>query len=308
MAKPTPNNVYRAQQELTRRLTRSLTPLLSPFLGLKISTNVVLAITRAIFPAVQAARAQSRQLARAVYLEALKEWDSSAPAIAEPGIRQYVEKNLETAVSKALDISGNENIEADDLERVVSVADLHTRNAYRNSQLAHVLNDDNIVGWARIDPEPPTCEFCRLLISRGPVYKTEKSAGGKNKFHIGCTCIVQKVFRGQEKTWIGRDQYLAERKRYQDATRGKSGKEARRAWREAVAEANGRKAVERREASEQAAKQLPDTREAELKAARAQLRTLEAMNPSSDSAKRYKARQMKVLRDRISRLESRATG
>ena len=160
MAKPTPNNVYRAQQELTRRLTRSLIPLLSPFLGMKITTNVVLAITRAIFPAVQAARAQSRQLARAVYLEALKEWNSSAPAIAEPGIRQYVEKNLETAVSKALDISGNENIEADDLERVVSVADLHTRNAYRNSQLAHVLNDDNIVGWARIDPEPPTCEFC----------------------------------------------------------------------------------------------------------------------------------------------------
>lgn len=75
-------------------------------------------------------------------------------------------------------------------------------------------------GFARFDPRPPTCAFCTMMISRGPVYHSAKdgsSAGWPfgterlerlildddpdeinelmNKWHPGCTCIVVPVYK-----------------------------------------------------------------------------------------------------------------
>lgn len=81
-------------------------------------------------------------------------------------------------------------------------------------------------GWARYDPAPPTCEFCLMMISRGPVYEVD-TAGfrgdetlAKNlwlriernqgedaqlaeeymhslmkRWHPHCTCIVVPVYK-----------------------------------------------------------------------------------------------------------------
>lgn len=302
MARPTPSEIYRAQQELTRRITRVLAEILSPYLGLRVTAEIVRAISRAILPVVLGGRDKSKQLARAVYVETKREWSPGSSVVPEPRVREYTEQHLAEAVDRALLVGGNDVIHPEDLERVAAVADTHVRNAYRNTSLAYVHNDDDIVGWARIDPLPPTCEFCRLLIARGPVYKSAKTAGGRNKFHTGCTCIPQLVVRGQERNWPGREMYLAERQRYENATKGKSGKEARKAWREAVDKANGRETARKRETSEQSSKKL--NMEEALRASRRQLQVLESMNPTSDSAKRYRSRQVKVLRERISRLEA----
>ena len=46
------------------------------------------------------------------------------------------------------------------------------------------------VRYARVPTGAETCTFCRMLASRGFVYKTAKSAGQFNHFHRGCDCRV----------------------------------------------------------------------------------------------------------------------
>lgn len=302
MAAPTPRQVYDEQQKETRRLVRVLATLLAAFLGLPVTPKTVRDLAKAIFPEVVKSRGRQEDLARRVY-EAAKADAGLPEPIKSPETREYTLEGLEKGIDEALKVSGNESLTARDLESVANTADMHSRNAFRNRMTAYSVNDDDVLGWARVDPVPPTCEFCRLLISRGPVYKTAKTAGDRNRYHKGCTCVPQLVFRGQRNSWPGREMYLAELERYKQATKGKRGKEARRAWRDAVNRANGRPSAKRRESTEQATK----TNEIDLQAARAQLETLRNMNPSSDSAKEYRERQMKVLEERIKKL-TRATG
>lgn len=253
---PTPSDVYQAQQSLTRQLVKALVPVLAPFLGAKRRPSLARAIASAIFPVIRSGRSESEKLARRVYTLQKADWDRDRPPIADPKIRAYEIGDLVAALVKDLEINDAPEIESEDLERIANSADLHTRNAYRNKELAYVHNDEDVVGWARVDPKPPTCEFCRLLISRGPVYKSAKSAEGRNRYHKGCTCVPQIVFRGQENDWPGREMYEAELARYRKATKGKSGKAARKAWREAVDAVNASSSVQNREKQEQSAKSV----------------------------------------------------
>lgn len=57
------------------------------------------------------------------------------------------------------------------------------------------------VGWARhTHPERAqtrkSCDFCRMLEGRGPVYRSEESAGlaGANHYHDNCHCVPVPTF------------------------------------------------------------------------------------------------------------------
>lgn len=87
----------------------------------------------------------------------------------------------------------------------------------RRTLLRAVSEDEEALGWARFDPEPPTCAFCTMLISRGPDYLSARTAGltvgneeardlydrGElselnklmNDWHPNCTCVVVPVFK-----------------------------------------------------------------------------------------------------------------
>lgn len=60
-----------------------------------------------------------------------------------------------------------------------------------------VANDRKALGWARATTGDP-CTFCRTLASRGPVYKTEKSADFETHGH--CACTPEPVYRGDPKS------------------------------------------------------------------------------------------------------------
>jgi hypothetical protein len=101
--------------------------------------------------------------------------------------------------------------------------------------------DGEALGWARMTG-PNACHFCALMVSRGPVYHTEQTAGaaanrrfkgdGKYKFHDHCDCTVVPIFRGQ-----GWDPpaYVQEWDRlYMESTGGVGGTKGKlRAWRKA---------------------------------------------------------------------------
>mgnify|MGYP001417666398 CR=1 FL=1 len=105
--------------------------------------------------------------------------------------------------------------------------------------------DRRVLGWMRVTDDDP-CHFCALLASRGVVYRSAETAARRrdpgrvpaswgsvardelSKYHPRCACQVVPVYTRD-------DPRLAESRRlydeYRRVTRGKSGADARRAWR-----------------------------------------------------------------------------
>lgn len=64
----------------------------------------------------------------------------------------------------------------------------HIFNAHRDTTLANVHNERG-ARWARVGA-PDACPFCRMLTTRGHVYRTQQSAGVGNSYHDHCKCSV----------------------------------------------------------------------------------------------------------------------
>lgn len=102
-----------------------------------------------------------------------------------------------------------------------------------------VSQDRAAKGWARLT-RPGACSFCRLLATRGAVYKSDRTAGrdasarfvgeGEFKFHNHCHCYVEPLFTTYEPTAQAR----ADLALYKQVTKGLSGVDARNAFRRAV--------------------------------------------------------------------------
>jgi hypothetical protein len=106
-------------------------------------------------------------------------------------------------------------------------ASRHVLTGGRQSLLTLLQDDQQAIGWARVTDGDP-CAFCALLASRGPVYKTEQSAGFQP--HDACACQPEPVY-SRDSLWPGRGAEF--RRLYREATRGYSGKDAINAFRRA---------------------------------------------------------------------------
>lgn len=118
-----------------------------------------------------------------------------------------------------------------------AVIDKHVRSAAHDGIIQASDNDSNALGFARALSGAENCAFCLMLASRGPVYKTAKSAtlrADGETFHPRCDCIAVPVY--DSANWPGRDEYLAAQKLWKSATAGYSGKDALNALRRAVYE------------------------------------------------------------------------
>lgn len=69
----------------------------------------------------------------------------------------------------------------------------------RNTILGTVERDKYALGWARVTDGDP-CPFCAMLAGRGPVYKSEGSAGFDAHGH--CGCCAEPTYSGSE--WPGK--------------------------------------------------------------------------------------------------------
>jgi hypothetical protein len=103
----------------------------------------------------------------------------------------------------------------------------HALNAGRDTIIESVSADPRALGWARVTDSKP-CSFCRMLASRGPVYRSK--AGGF-KAHLRCGCSAEPVFHA-DAPWPGQAQEWAQQ--WKETTQGLSGKDARKAFRQAV--------------------------------------------------------------------------
>lgn len=98
-------------------------------------------------------------------------------------------------------------------------------NGARQAVLQAVSADAKAVAWMRVTASDP-CAYCAMLASRGPVYRTEQTAGFLA--HAACRCVPQAVFsRADAKALRDNDLY----KQWVAATRGYGGQDAINAWR-----------------------------------------------------------------------------
>lgn len=122
-------------------------------------------------------------------------------------------------------------------DKVQAVAERHARMPSREALTDAVESDDDDVGpevgWARVLTGAESCGFCAMLASRGPVFKSKKSAsdaGGVDgkAYHDNCDCEVVLVREDQD--WVGREEYEALEQLWASSTAGTNGKSALKAF------------------------------------------------------------------------------
>lgn len=241
----TPDRRLKASQHLFRRLLRRLLPMR----GRPVTPALLDQVAARTIAEILAARAVYQRFAVNSYQDAVRQ------PIATPPIREYVRADWRSALDKVarIDTPNALPIVSDQfMERTLTRADLHARNAERNQTIAFAVHDpDQVEGWARIDRVPPTCPLCRITISRGPVYSSKDAAGGDgNDYHVGCTCETVLVLKGQKDSWPGIEFYRRELKFYKDSVKGASN--AAKAYRAAVNADNARQEGTVQKAAERA--------------------------------------------------------
>ncbi|MEU0937581.1 hypothetical protein [Embleya sp. NPDC005971] len=90
-------------------------------------------------------------------------------------------------------------------QRTEAAAGRLALDAGRRTIVEAVEQDPDARGWYR-SAQPTACAFCRLMASRGAVYKTRGTAGadandgfeggGRFKYHNDCACVAMPVLRG----------------------------------------------------------------------------------------------------------------
>lgn len=198
------------------------------------------AVRSALMPIVQQARAQSSVLAQAAYREARAEAGVGADGFEPSGPLPLAIKRLESALDvtgpvefKKAIAAGKSPQQAMDAAavRMVGSTQYLALEGGRSVMKESIDADERATGWARVTDSDP-CAWCAMLASRGPVYKSAKTAGdprqGGNRYHDHCSCQAWPAFTNDE-PFIG----IAE-KLYDDwlaATRGRGGTHAVNAFR-----------------------------------------------------------------------------
>ena len=122
-------------------------------------------------------------------------------------------------------------------DKVQAVAERHARMPSREAFTDAVESGDDDdgpeIGWARVLTGAESCGFCAMLASRGPVYKSKKSAsdaGGVDgkAYHDNCDCEVVLVREDQD--WVGREEYEALEQLWASSTAGTNGNSALKAF------------------------------------------------------------------------------
>ncbi|MFE3461362.1 hypothetical protein ACFXKD_27780 [Nocardiopsis aegyptia] len=169
---------------------------------------------QAAYPAVYQSRLEHWQLAQAFYREERQRATGLAGPVDFPR-RNYPPEALNAGLTQMVR-PRLDALEEDDpvptvlVEEVLEVADRHAAAGGREAMVDAARHDPEALGYARIAVGAETCAFCLMLVSRGPVYKSESAAllrdGTGEPYHDRCDCIAVPVF--DRASWPGRDEYL----------------------------------------------------------------------------------------------------
>jgi len=232
----------RAQRSITSRAVQLILQLLFPYRGVPLTSTSWRFIVRGMFPIVDTARRESAMLMREYYDSQRREhfgnddYDLDLPSYDIA----WLEESLRPVFKEARVIDLDDGKVVETALRVAK----EVENGGRRMALNAVRGETRRVGFARVATGRETCAFCLMLVSRGPVYKTELKAGAKHegaaeiletrndfsdeelddlmtRWHPGCDCKVVPVF--DQNNWQGYDDWKRMEKIWADYTKGFSG-------------------------------------------------------------------------------------
>lgn len=98
-----------------------------------------------------------------------------------------------------------------------------------------MTRDKRAIGYVRVSRTGTPCGWCAMLISRGPVYKTERSAtrafNDGDLYHDNCQCYAEQVFSTEQYEGSIFDLNREYARLWPEVTKGLGGKDAISAWR-----------------------------------------------------------------------------
>lgn len=118
--------------------------------------------------------------------------------------------------------------------RQAAAAERIALNGGRSQVWTQSERDKRVIGYIRLSRTGTPCGWCAMLISRGPVYRSSRSAeyGDGDKYHDNCHCYAEPVFSREQ---FNSSPLYALNRRYQElwpqVTKGLSGDAALTAWR-----------------------------------------------------------------------------
>lgn len=133
--------------------------------------------------------------------------------------------------AKKLLRSGGGNVSIRTLEQVAATSMRLSANGGRDSIHATAAAEPRIVGWYRVTDGNP-CAFCAMVAGLGVHYASKQTASrtmSGRKYHDRCGCTAEPVFDGT--TFSPPAETARFQTLWQEATQGRSGREARLAFR-----------------------------------------------------------------------------
>lgn len=226
---------YSAEQRIiVSEFLQTIAPILYLYQGREVDESMWEELLALLILPTARSRRESAELALA-FFEAQREAEGATGNWTPGEPRPLTGALFRKVMNQKRDVMRASSTSSEELAALAARAVKLVENGGRETMMSSVHRDDSVIGWARYDPEPPTCGFCMTMISRGVVYKNADTAGGRInskfegdgqfKFHDNCTC---KVIAVRDKSdWPGRDQYLEAEKLWIEASRGaKNNKEA----------------------------------------------------------------------------------
>jgi hypothetical protein len=171
----------------------------------------------AAYPAVYRARVEHWEIAQAFYREERARATGTAGPVDFPR-RYYALAALAAGLDRVRPKPRPVEVEEDEgtsrrrteIEEILAVAERHAAAGGREAMVDAARHDPDALGYARTTVGLENCAFCLMLVSRGPVYKTQSAAllrdGTSEPYHDRCDCIATPVFN--RASWPGRDEYL----------------------------------------------------------------------------------------------------
>jgi hypothetical protein len=212
-----PVQARHVRKTASQTLSDALGKALRPFVGKTLSKALVGNLSKRTAPYVRGARTTMSRLATQQYVTALE----GAKPLRPTKLTRFDEKVWTQSLEKKFfpDDAVEVVVTEDHVSEVQRAGEHWALDAERGTLIDYAMRDKRFEGWARIDPVPPTCPFCTVLISIGP----SRTDPEKAHFHAGDTCEVQLV-RKDQKDYPGADQVAQAKAQYEKAVKANGGK------------------------------------------------------------------------------------
>jgi hypothetical protein len=212
-----PAEARRVRKTASQTLSSALAKALRPFVGQTASKALVGAMGRRTAPYVKGARTTMSRSATQQYVTALDGAKPLKPTKLTRFDDEVWLQSLEKTIIPEPDLSVS--VTEEHIQEIQRSGEHWALDAERGTLIDYAMRDKRFEGWARIDPQPPTCPFCTVLISIGP----KRTDPTKAHFHKGDTCEVVLVPKG-ETDYEGADQVKDAEEKYKQAVRLNGGK------------------------------------------------------------------------------------